>query len=176
MQRISSTNLCKRLFVIVRRRERTPTDLIFGGLDHVISMLIATSSSELKRTEGGQKLHTCHIRAMLRGALSCLEGRFFFFFFLLYHKERMLVKQKEFTLYLLNLAPLTWCVQQCVGLNQSQHLGRSQLLPLDSQGQYFSQLLTTGSHEKLIFSFISLVLKSNLSFGSNRNQSKVKTL
>lgn len=35
----------KALFVISRRRERPPTDLIFRGLDHVISMLIATSST-----------------------------------------------------------------------------------------------------------------------------------
>lgn len=48
----SSGDLGKRLFVISRRRERPPTDLIFRGLDHVISMLIATSSTELKRTGG----------------------------------------------------------------------------------------------------------------------------
>lgn len=52
---ISSSDFCKSLFVISRCRERPPTDLIFRGLDHVISMLIATSSTELKRSGGKLK-------------------------------------------------------------------------------------------------------------------------
>ena len=64
MQRMSFGDFCKRSCVMSEHRERTPTDLILRGLDYFISMLIATSSTELKRTEKRERERGISLRAL----------------------------------------------------------------------------------------------------------------